>query len=93
MPGPFCATCRREENKRLELAGKQEVLDKIRSDIAGWYPGKWAERVAEGPACTCGMKPQHLEANASGLAIPQKPIYVCLRHPGVTPRSHQKEND
>lgn len=86
MPGPFCATCRREENKRLAALESQKMLDKIRIDAAKpvapaieKYPN--AER---GPACSCGMKPQHLRANAFQNGHGGVPIYHCLRHPERT---------
>lgn len=58
---------------------KPEVLEKIRSDLAEWEPGKWAERVAYGPACTCGLDPAHLETNAT-VPTHGKPLFVCPRH-------------
>lgn len=57
-----------------------KVVEKIRADISEWEPGRWAERVAYGPACTCGLKPEHLDANAAVPTIRCAPIYECARH-------------
>jgi hypothetical protein len=43
---------------KRETAGaiSEEKLSKIRTDIAEWEAGLWAELVAPGPACVCGLR-------------------------------------
>lgn len=65
-------------SKRVEI--DPAMLQKIRDDIADWWPGKWAERVASGPACQCGLSRHYIEANAP-YTTHGKPLYICQRHP------------
>lgn len=45
-----------------------EKVAKIRADIARWSAGLWAQEVAPGPACACGL------TRADG------PVKQCHRH-------------
>lgn len=56
---------------KRESAGEisDEKVAVIRADIAIWKAGLWAELVAPGPACLCG------------LARPGAPPKECQRHP------------
>ena len=33
-----------------------EALERIRADIEVWEAGRWAEEMAYGPACHCGLR-------------------------------------
>ncbi|MEU6674818.1 hypothetical protein [Streptomyces sp. NPDC046925] len=74
---PQCTTCnerwpckiwRRWTQTRQHQEAEAEKA-KIRADIARWQPGLWAQEVAPGPACTCGL------AREGG------PDITCHRHP------------
>ena len=51
MPAP-----KRKTAKELEAEAWEAVKVRIRDSLEDWYPGKWAELVAPGPACHCGLR-------------------------------------
>lgn len=55
------------------------MMAKIRADIAQWKPGLWAEIVAYGPACICGISEDYIEGNR-GYTKHGIPTGKCERH-------------
>jgi hypothetical protein len=49
---------RAKRKTAAELKAEAEValIARIRESLVGWYPGKWAEENARGPACHCGLR-------------------------------------
>ena len=80
MPGPYCATHRKEAREREAAAAIEERMKQIRLD-AKQPPGYWASISDRGPACTCGLIPKHLIANAVQHGHGVKPLFTCQRHP------------
>lgn len=56
-----------------------EKVAKIRADIAEWRPGLWAQQVAPGPACECGLSARYIEGNR-GYSKHGVPTKECHRH-------------
>lgn len=58
----------------IEAEVRAAMIERIRETLVGWYPGKWAEEVALGPACHCGVWgakeacPRHVQENGDGPA-------------------------
>jgi hypothetical protein len=45
----------RSKKKDIDEDEERRILEKIRADLAEYRPGLWAELVAVGPACVCGL--------------------------------------
>lgn len=54
------------------------IAARIRESLVGWYPGKWAEVNAYGPACRCGKRQTPWKAAGGGVDDGR-----CQRHPEV----------
>lgn len=51
--------------QRPEYQQAEREAAAVRDQLAAWKPGMWAQRVAYGPACTCGLRTER----------------TCYRHP------------
>lgn len=56
-----------------------EKVAKIRADIAEWEPGLWAQQIAYGPACACGLSDRYIQGNR-GYSKHGIPTKECQRH-------------
>lgn len=61
-----------------------EVMERIRADVARWKPGLWAAEVGAQPPCLCGTKEPTLRW-AKGAATLGEPSGFCQRHQRYAP--------
>ncbi|GHF94516.1 hypothetical protein [Streptomyces hydrogenans] len=47
---------KRKTAGELKAEAEAAMIARIRESLVDWYPGKWAEENAIGPACHCGLR-------------------------------------
>lgn len=62
--------------QRERVDADASTRDRIKETLTHYEPGGWAQQVAYGPACSCGVKAFTWAAEGGG-----KPSGICQHHP------------